>query len=151
MKGRKVRVALPTPARKRRAARVELSITMHPSELEELVTRARARSMTLTGYIRALLASDADDVEAPSSSSTPARDRRQLSLLAEHLEETRELTPTQRAIVKQVEGLSREDLAHAVKQSVDAMTRDELAGVVEGAVSELDEDAQERVRKGLGL
>jgi hypothetical protein len=69
-KRKRVRVAIPRPKGTRATSRAELSITMHPRELEELAARARSRSMTLTGYVRALLASDPDDV-APASS--PAR------------------------------------------------------------------------------
>lgn len=71
-KRRKRRVTIPRPKGTRATSRVELSITMHPSKLEELATRARTRSMSLTAYVIALLDSDADDV-APAS--TPAKQR----------------------------------------------------------------------------
>lgn len=67
MKSRRVRVALPRPKGTRASSRAELSITMHPRELLELEARARSRSMSITAYVRALLASDADDVAPPAA------------------------------------------------------------------------------------
>lgn len=58
----RVRVQLPRPRGTRSTSRVELLITMHPSELVRLKQRAAAASMSLTGYVSALLESDREDV-----------------------------------------------------------------------------------------
>lgn len=71
-KRRTRRVSLPRP--RRTSSRAELVIVMHPAELDELIERARDRSMSLTAYVVSLLASDEEDI--------PAADPRQLSLLA---------------------------------------------------------------------
>lgn len=60
-----VLVKLPTPKGRRRALRVTLAISMHPSQLEALRARARHCEMSLTGYVAALLDSDAEDVWTP--------------------------------------------------------------------------------------
>lgn len=60
-KRKPARVSLPRPT-KRARARVALAITMHPTQLDELRTRAESRGMSLTAYVAALLDSDADDV-----------------------------------------------------------------------------------------
>lgn len=63
-------VALPRPKGTRATSRASLTITMHPRELAELERRAAAASMSLTGYVAALLASDADDI-APARKRDP--------------------------------------------------------------------------------
>lgn len=60
-----VLVKLPTPKGRRRALRMTLAITMHPSQLDALRARARHCEMSLTGYVAALLDSDAEDVWTP--------------------------------------------------------------------------------------
>jgi hypothetical protein len=87
-KRRKVRVTIPRPRGTRASSRVELSITMHPRDLEELASRARSRSMSLTSYVRALLASDAEDV-APAPAPVP---RFSLSALADPRQEVLKLS-----------------------------------------------------------
>lgn len=59
---RTARVAIPRPKGTRATSRATLTITMHPRELEALEGRARAASMSLTAYVRALLESDREDV-----------------------------------------------------------------------------------------
>lgn len=83
-KKRTRRVSLPKP--RRTSSRAELVIVMHPTELDALIERARTRSMSLTRYVEALLASDPDDVApAPVKTLSLAElakgpDPRQLSL-----------------------------------------------------------------------
>lgn len=66
----RARVALPRPKGTRPGRRATLTITMHPRTLKLLEERARGASMSLTRYVTALLESDAEDVVAPSSSSS---------------------------------------------------------------------------------
>lgn len=54
-------VALPRPKGTRKATkRAQLVLTMHPRQLADLEARAKARSMSLSGYVRALLDDDDD-------------------------------------------------------------------------------------------
>jgi len=66
MKRNDARVSLPRPKGTRASSRATLTVSMHPRELEELRARAAAASMSLTAYVSALLASDADDLPAAS-------------------------------------------------------------------------------------
>jgi hypothetical protein len=62
-----VRISLPRRPRARASSRVSLTISMHPHELAALRSRAAAVSMSLTAYVAALLASDAEDVPSIST------------------------------------------------------------------------------------
>lgn len=55
-------VSLPRPKGTRKSTkRAQLVLTMHPRQLRELEARAFSRSMSLAGYVRALLDEDDDD------------------------------------------------------------------------------------------
>lgn len=55
-------VSLPRPKGTRKSTkRAQLVLTMHPRQLRDLEARAKARSMSLAGYVRALLDEDDDD------------------------------------------------------------------------------------------
>lgn len=59
-------VSLPRPKGTRKSTkRAQLVLTMHPRQLRELEARAKARSMSLAGYVRALLDDDDDGRDAP--------------------------------------------------------------------------------------
>lgn len=55
-------VRLPWPRGAHKDRRVQLVIIMHPTQLDALRVRAESASMSLTGYVAALLESDAEDI-----------------------------------------------------------------------------------------
>lgn len=68
-------VALPRPKGTRKTTkRAQLVLTMHPRQLADLETRAKARSMSLSGYVRALLDDDDDDDHVHVRNAMTGRD-----------------------------------------------------------------------------